>query len=121
MSSPNAACSMAMSAAAMAYWMKRSICRSIRLGIQRVASKSRTSPAMVVLKSVVSKRVMGPMPDSPARSLLHVSSVPTPSGVTNPMPVIATLRRDTLLPAPRPAAKDATSEAARHFPTWVLM
>jgi hypothetical protein len=50
---------------------------------------------MVVVNSLASKRVIGPMPDLPAQTFAHVTSVPTPSGVTRPMPVIAILLRAT--------------------------
>src|SRR5690242_9158678 len=45
-----------------------------------------------------SKRVMGPAPDVPAMSALHVVSVSVPNGVTSPRPVTATRRRTWLLP-----------------------
>src|SRR5262245_12554440 len=63
-----------------------------RLSIQRVASKFFTSPANLVAKSLVSKSVMGAMPDVPAVTAVHVSSTPIASGVTSPIPVTTTLR-----------------------------
>src|SRR4051812_20344471 len=67
--------------------------------IQRKGSKSLTSPAKCVANDLWSKCVMGPIPDLPASSPCHVSSVPTAIGVTSPMPVTTTLRpmRDAFL------------------------
>src|SRR3989338_5721747 len=45
---------------------------------------------MVTGKPVVSKRVMGPMPERPAHSPDHVSSTPMPRGVSSPRPVTTT-------------------------------
>ena len=104
LSSSSPASLIAMSADAIAYWMKMSICRSSRLAIHCSGSKSRTSPAMVVVKSEASNFVMGPMPDSPARTAAQVRSVSRPSGVMSPMPVIAILRRATCCPALRAAS-----------------
>src|SRR5262249_16405120 len=39
---------------------------------------------------LVSKRVMGPIPDRPSQSAFQVIFVSLPTGVTMPMPVIAT-------------------------------
>src|SRR5713226_9373463 len=50
-----------------------------------------TSAAMVAGKPVGSKCVMVPTPLLPARIFDHVSSVPTPSALTNPTPVTTTL------------------------------
>src|SRR5512139_163604 len=59
-----------------------------------------TSAAMVVENSEASKRVMGPMPDFPARIASQVGRTPTPRGVTPPSPVTTTLRMSFLPPAP---------------------
>src|SRR5579872_7051073 len=55
-------------------------------------SKSLTSAAIFDLKSVASKRVIGPAPDLPAMSADQNSSTPVPIGVTGPMPVTAMRR-----------------------------
>src|SRR5574341_1791136 len=47
---------------------------------------------MVTGKSVASKRVMGPIPERPAQSAIHVSSTLRPSGETTPRPVMTTRR-----------------------------
>ena len=57
-------------------------------------SKSLTSPAMRTGKPDASKRVIGPMPDRPARIDAQASSTPTPTGETIPRPVTTTRRRD---------------------------
>src|SRR6478672_5572897 len=81
--------------------MKRSMVFASREVIQRVTSKPLTSPAKCVANREWSKWVMGPMPDLPASSPCHVSSVPTAIGVTSPIPVTTTLRamRDASLSA----------------------
>ena len=83
-----------MAAPATAYWMNRSICRSSFLAIQRVASKSRTSPAMRVGYAEASNRVIVPMPDSPAHARRQLSCTPMPRGLRTPIPVMTTLRVD---------------------------
>src|SRR5438309_5462453 len=55
-------------------------------------SKPSISAATLLLKSVASKRVMGPAPERPATSEVQKSSTPVPMGVTGPMPVTATRR-----------------------------
>src|SRR5208282_2384807 len=55
-------------------------------------SKPLTSAAIVAEKPVVSKCVMGATPLLPARRLPQVSSVPTPTALTNPTPVTTTRR-----------------------------
>src|SRR4051794_29814588 len=57
-----------------------------------------TSHAKLTGKSLVSKRVTGAAPDSPAISASHDSSTVFPSGLTMPSPVITTLRRPELIP-----------------------
>ena len=57
-----------------------------------VTSKPFTSPAKCVANFEWSKCVIGPIPDLPASSPCHVSSVPTAIGVTSPIPVTTTLR-----------------------------
>ena len=83
---------MAMVPAAMAYWMNRSIVLASREVIHCVGSQPLTSPANFVAKFETSKRVIGPMPERPSRSPFQVSSVPMPTGVTRPTPVITTRR-----------------------------
>jgi hypothetical protein len=46
-------------------------------------------------KADASNRLMGPMPDRPDRIPSHVASVPIPSGVSKPTPVMTTLRDKT--------------------------
>src|SRR5437867_3494524 len=72
--------------------MNRSNCLASRFSIQRPTSKPLTSPAKWVANCEASKCVMGAMPLRPRRSACQVSSVPTPQGVTRPMPVTTTLR-----------------------------
>src|SRR5437879_2838982 len=72
--------------------MKRSNCRASRFSIQRVTSNPLTSPANRVANCEQSKCVMGAIPLWPRTSACQVSSVPTPQGVTRPMPVTTTLR-----------------------------
>src|SRR5262249_18091945 len=95
-SSPESAS--AMSLATMPNWTNGSRCLASRGSIQRVGSKSRTSPANRVAKSLVSKCVIGPMPLLPLTAARQVSSRPMPSGVTRPMPVTTTLLMDTPSP-----------------------
>src|SRR5262249_33640942 len=70
--------------------MKRSNCLASRFSIHLVTSKPLTSPANLVANCEQSKRVMGPMPLCPRMTPCQVSSVPIPTGVTNPMPVMTT-------------------------------
>src|SRR5580700_10308761 len=51
---------------------------------------------MVVRKPSVGKRVMARMPDWPAVSFAQLSSLPTPSALTTPIPVTATMGRPAL-------------------------
>ena len=60
-------------------------------------SQSLISQANVVLRPVVSKRVIGPAPLLPANIDDQVSSAVLPIGVTKPTPVITTRRRMDLL------------------------
>ena len=69
------------------------VVRTSRAAIQRVGWKPFTSPAMRLGNLLASNRVMGAMPERPARSAYQVSSVPMPTGVTRPTPVTTTLRR----------------------------
>ena len=82
---------MASSEATSAYCEKGSRCAASCLPRSAAASKSLTSAATLTLKASVSKWVMGPMPRRPATMPSHVSLAVLPSGVTAPMPVIATL------------------------------
>ena len=52
-----------------------------------------TVPAMRVLRWSVGKRVIGWMPERPEVSAAQLSALPTPSEVTMPMPVTATIGR----------------------------
>src|SRR5512141_3415584 len=70
------------------------------LSMYRSGSNPFTSAAMVVEKSFVSNRVIGPTPDVPARIASHVLRTSTPRGVTAPSPVTTTLRMSFLPPAP---------------------
>src|SRR5437867_1824814 len=72
--------------------MKVSIRRMSFLSRYCPGSNPRTSPAMRHAKSAASNREIGPMPLRPSSSAPHVSRVPTPQGVTSPMPVTTTLR-----------------------------
>ena len=56
-------------------------------------SKFLTSAAKVVGKVRASKRVVGAMPDSPARRRFQTDSMSWPRGVTQPMPVMTTRLR----------------------------
>ena len=85
---------MAIVPAAMAYWMNRSTCLASREVIQRVGSQLLISPANLVAKFEASKWVIGPMPERPSMRPFQVSSVPMPTGVTRPTPVITTRRLD---------------------------
>src|SRR4051794_36633255 len=117
---------MQSSAEATASWAKRPISLNFFLGIQSSYLKPLTSPAMRVENWAASKSVMGATPDSPARRLFQVSSVPSPLGVTRPIPVMTTRsiycscdrRRATL--APRSAAA-ARGRARARPPTWLLL
>src|SRR5581483_11792816 len=50
-------------------------------------------PAMRDGKPVASKRVIGPMPERPARIASHAVATPMPTGETMPRPVTTTRRR----------------------------
>src|SRR5712692_3420580 len=84
------ASSTAMTAQAIAYLRKGSNFRSSFLSMYLSGSKPRTSPAMRVGKPVVSKRVIGPIPDLPAIRAAQNSSAVFPTGVTAPTPVTTT-------------------------------
>src|SRR5262249_8996544 len=87
------ASSIAIWAAATAYWMKMSIFfRSLR-SMKRSASKSGTSPATRAGSAEASKRVMERMPYPLASSASQLLSTPVPSGVTSPSAVTTTRRR----------------------------
>src|SRR5579863_8922901 len=81
---------MAIAAAPRANSMKRSSSLSFFRSIQRVGSQSLTSPAIRTRKAEQSKRVMPATPLRPSSKALHDSAVPTPTGVTRPMPVMTT-------------------------------
>src|SRR6266446_6524803 len=76
--------------------MKRSLRRISLLSSQRPASKSCTSPAIVVSNPVVSKPLIVLMPLLPSISDCHVFSRPVPTGVTHPRPVTTTRGRPFL-------------------------
>src|SRR5690554_5357302 len=81
-------------------------------GIQRLASKSFTSPEIRVAKADASKWVIGPIPERPATTPSQLEARSLPSGDRMPMPVMATRRLDMFgfllsIPggvAPRPGA-----------------
>src|SRR5262249_51048510 len=71
--------------------------RSHSAGPQKGSTGTKsTVPAMRVLSPSVSNRLIERMPDSPAVSLRQLSSTPTPSEVTMPMPVTTTIGRPAL-------------------------
>src|ERR1035441_2250670 len=72
--------------------MKRAILRASFLSTNSSGSKFLTSAAKVVVKPVVSKPVMGPMPLAPAISCRQTSGAVLPTPQTSPSPVITTLR-----------------------------
>src|SRR5512142_948864 len=82
----------AISAAASAKWMKRSLRRASLRSMNFVGSKSFTSPAIRVGNVEASKSVIGPTPLLPATSALQDSSTPMPTGETSPIPVTTTRR-----------------------------
>src|SRR5690554_3299416 len=63
-------------------------------GIQRLASKSFTSPEIRVAKADASKWVIGPIPERPATTPSQLEARSLPSGDRMPMPVMATRRLD---------------------------
>jgi len=83
--------------AAIAKWMKESLFLTSFFSIHSSGWNPFTSAAIRVTKAVVSKRVIGPTPLSPASSARQVDSVPTPSGETRPTPVTTTRRRGELM------------------------
>ena len=100
--------SMASVAAAMAYWMKMSIFFCSFLSMNLSGSKPRTSPAILQAKSVVSNRVIIPIPLLPARRAAQVSGTVRPQGLTVPMPVMTTRRRwMDVIASPRMRNQDA--------------
>ena len=64
--------------------------RSLRSSISSSSWKSFTSAAMRTGKPLASKTVIGAPPLRPASSAPHVVATSLPTGVTSPMPVIAT-------------------------------
>src|SRR3982074_800494 len=82
----------ARSVAARPNWMKRSFLRASFFSMNFAGSKPLTSPAILLGRSLTSKRVMGPTPDFPAMAASHDSLVPIPKVVTRPIPVTTTLR-----------------------------
>ncbi len=93
----NPASSSAMRAHATAYWMKKSIFLSSFLSTYREPSNPFTSPAIWVFIPAASNRVIGPIPELPARQAFQLSSTPIPRGVTAPKPVTTTRRCATVL------------------------
>ena len=65
---------------------------SLRSAPSAASSKPFTSAAMRVGKPLASKSVIGAAPLRPASSASHVVATSLPTGVTRPMPVIATRR-----------------------------
>ena len=88
----NPAIDNASSLAAMANIMKRASFLISFFSIHRPGSKSFTSPANRQANSLASNKVMGAIPDRPARRPSQVCSVPIPRPDTSPMPVTTTLR-----------------------------
>src|SRR5437016_14361091 len=78
----------------------------------RSGSKSFTSAAILVEYSVVSKRVIGPTPETPSTRLDQTVSRSFPTGVTKPRPVTATRRPLALLIC------DNTTDAGSKLPLW---
>src|SRR2546422_5309811 len=76
--------------------MKVSIFLTSFFSTYLAGSKFLISAAILVGKSVVSNRVMGPTPDLPLRRHCQVSRVPIPTAVTRQTPVMTT-RRFTIL------------------------
>src|SRR5215469_4911200 len=68
------------------------MCRAVFLSIQSSALKPLISPAILVSKSVVSKRVIWPMPETPSTMFDQTVSRSLPIGVMKPIPVTATRR-----------------------------
>src|SRR5437763_2521390 len=64
--------------------------RAVFRSMYWVASKLRTSAAILALCWEVSKRVIGPTPETPSTRLDQTVSVSWPMGVTKPIPVTAT-------------------------------
>src|SRR5258705_3019232 len=91
--------SIANCAAAIAYWMKRSIFLTSFFSRKASGSKPLTSAAICVAYMEMSKRVMRVTPLCPASSPAHVSVVPIPSADTNPMPVTTTRLFTSLRPS----------------------
>ncbi len=86
------ASSTAITAQATAYLRNRSNLRSSFLSMYLSGSKPLISPAMRVGIWLASNRVIGPIPDRPARREAQNSSAVLPTGVTAPAPVITTRR-----------------------------
>src|SRR5690606_41256921 len=74
--------------------MNGSILRASFGDTHLVTSKSRTSPAIRVVKPVVSKCVIGPMPERPLMTPSQLLARSLPSGETRPRPVTTTRRLD---------------------------
>ena len=83
----------ACSAAASAKRCERLANFRRRRSTQASASKCFTSAAMWTGKPLASKRLISAPPLRPASSASHVVATSLPTGVTRPMPVIATRRR----------------------------
>src|SRR3990172_4449388 len=111
----------AISPAAIASWMKRSLRRISRLSMYFSGSKPFSSPAMRVGKLEASNCVMGPIPLLPATIPRQDSSTPIPTGHTIPSPVTTTRRLDMVLPPPfstnrkADARPSATARGRRRF------
>src|SRR6478735_1970973 len=88
---PRFACSKAIRVEAIAKGMKRERSLTFFFSIQAAGSKFLTSQAIRVGKrSSVGNSVIGPAPLCPRQSAPQDGSVPTPSGVTIPIPVMTT-------------------------------
>src|SRR4249919_1649221 len=96
--------------------MNSSIFRASFGPTQRVMSKSRTSPAMRVVRVDASKCVIGPMPERPLTMPSHVLARSLPSGETMPIPVTTTRRIHA--PYCLPKTHEAASAAPWFATPW---
>ena len=90
------ACSNACRVATTVIWVTRSSRRASLCPNSATGSKPLTSPANRVIRLLASKRVMGAMPERPARMASQVSLTVFPNGVSVPSPVMTTRFRSTV-------------------------
>ncbi len=83
----------AISAHAMAYWVKRSIRFNVFLSMKSSGLNPLTSQAIFVSYRLASKLLMIPAPHFPATEFSQNCCALFPIGVTAPMPVTTTRRR----------------------------